>query len=337
MSDTPLVDRGISQSEVQASTSKAPIISQSTQLGKAEQVLIDRVSGNGNTDKALTDIVSLEPSSPEIKKVISEAELRTRIGKQIGDLVLTPELLEQKDQRLASMPQLGRSLTEAWFWGKRTAPVFGWAQTDKIVGASLKKIEGWAYESDDRKGRINEIAGDLVEGKGDPKTLEHVFHAQKQHERIRLTAIDGPSGPIYAVDDGTHRVSASKLIGLDEIPADISVMQYPVEISTDIDDIRLSDWQRKIELGLIDGVIEDFKDSNGQQGKRLTVKSEVLPWIRASVDDIAEVSTVYETLYPGSLDNLPIPKQALLDPVANSFYMNGKWDQWLQQHPTASQ
>lgn len=34
-------------------------------------------------------------------------------------------------------------------------------------------------------------------------------------------------------------------------------------------------------------------------------------------------------MYPGTLDNLPIPKEALLDPVANNYFMAGRWQEWL--------
>ena len=36
-------------------------------------------------------------------------------------------------------------------------------------------------------------------------------------------------------------------------------------------------------------------------------------------------------MYPGALEKLPIPRDILVDPIANNYYMARRWDEWEQK------
>jgi hypothetical protein len=84
-----------------------------------------------------------------------------------------------------------------------------------------------------------------------------------------------------------------------------------------------------MELGIIEGSIKE-EEINGRKLYRIKIERELLPWLRITNPFlISVISKVYETLFPGSLDNLPIPKEALLNPKAYEYYINGRWGEWL--------
>ncbi len=123
-----------------------------------------------------------------------------------------------------------------------TEKSFCLVETDKIVGRPFAKEyeDGWSHEYESRKGRIVEIAGEFVRGVQNLLQdatrenaaligqLERVFHLNEPAERIKVLALDGPSGPIYLVEDGTHRVAAAKLINLKAIPCEVTKIKYPL-------------------------------------------------------------------------------------------------------------
>lgn len=288
-------------------------------------------------DQELQTLQAQEKTSQtqEVKAVTSEQEVTQRIQEQVTKSMkgLSLEDIEQRRQELKARPQLGSVALSDTLVGIDQQPTFAWVQTDKIAGRTWEQPDSWASEIESRKGRIAQVGKEITDSAEHPENIEHVFHPQKSNERIKLTAIDGPQGPIYYVDDGTHRVAAGMAVGLSEIPCDVKKVAYPLEQVTS-DTYKAEDWQRKIELGLIDGQIQDVQTSNGETIKRLNVRSEVLPWIRTtSQADLIKISRAYEQMYPGSLDNLKIPKQALLDPIANNYYMAGRWDEWIRMNP----
>jgi hypothetical protein len=59
------------------------------------------------------------------------------------------------------------------------------------------------------------------------------------------------------------------------------------------------------------------------------VEKEVVPWIRTtSQAEMIQISRMYERLYPGAFDKLDIPRDALVDPIANNHFMAGRWKEW---------
>lgn len=262
--------------------------------------------------------------------VTSAEEVSQRIKGQISEQVmqLSKDDLEARRKALRGRPQLSSTTLRDTLIGIDQKPTFAWVSTDKIVGRTWEHPEGWASEISSRKGRVLEIAEAMIHSDENATTIENVFHPSKPSERIKLTVIKGPAGPMYFVDDGTHRVTASMVAGLSEIPCAVKQIRYPLEEIAQ-DDFQAQEWQVAIERGLIDGEIQEFMGNGGQVLKKIIVRGEVLPWIRTtSQADLIKISKIYEQLYPGSLDHLIIPREALINPVANNFFMAGKWDEW---------
>jgi len=304
-----------------------------TALGKEE--LIQATTPDEGQQTAQKETMQAVAPKYEIKPVGSAEEVNQRIRKQVTDAMkaLTMDDLEKRRLELKSRPQIGSVALTDSLVGVDQQSIFKWVPTDKIVGRTWETPDSWASEIEARKGRVVRVAEEIIGSNGNPEVMEHVFHIKKAHERIKLTAIDGPAGPMYYVDDGTHRVSASMVAGLSEIPCDVKAVSYPLEqIATNDNEVQVEDWRIKIELGLIDGQIQDSMDSHGKKIKKLVVRSKVLPWIRTtSQHGLLTISRIYENLYPGSLDNLKVPREALIDPVANNYFMLGRWEEWLRQ------
>lgn len=299
-------------------------------IDEAVDNLVTQIKSEEGTDLSIDEGFNFG----EIKSVLSSDEISQRIQEQMTDSIgfLTLEDMERRRQELRSRPQLSAGTLYDSMINVDQNGTFKWVDLTNVVGRTFETPDGWADENESRKGRIASIGKAIIDSREDPRILEEIFHYQKPNERIQMVAIEGPAGPIYEVTDGQHRVSGSLVAGLSEIPAEVKQVKYPLEQSVDIKELGLiADWKILIEKGLIDGDLQDY-ESGGRQMKKLTVRSEVLPWIRTqSQTDLIKISKVYEQLYPGSLDNLPIPKQALLDPIANNFYMADRWREWLER------
>lgn len=112
------------------------------------------------------------------------------------------------------------------------------------------------------------------------------------------------------------------------MPAEVFKAKYPVIHETYDEDV-IYEWQKLIDRGLVQGSIEKTEDISGKTKYSVKIEKEVLSWIRSSQNNLIKISKLYEKMYPGTLDNLPIPKEALLDPVANNYFMAGRWQEWL--------
>jgi len=204
-------------------------------------------------------------------------------------------------------------------------------ETDKVVGRPFagQNKGGWGFEYSGREGRIEQISQTLRNP--DPSAQERVFHFNDPAQRIKLDSLKGPAGPIYFVADGTHRVAASKSIGLETIPCEVKDQVYPqIQILRDAESVRL--MKRKIEQGLVDADIQTVTTTTGEDAYRVTIRSEVVPWARVSSQkNFIDLSRIYEKTYPHSLDDLPVPRDALVDPIANNFFMSGRWEEWEEQ------
>ncbi len=123
-------------------------------------------------------------------------------------------------------------------------------------------------------------------------------------------------------------------LGVEEIPVSLSKITYPLEqVASSQSDV--DDWQSLIDRGLVIGRIESFRSSQtGTLLQKVVVESEAVPWIRAG--NIGKVSRAYESVHSGSLDSVrfngqDIPGVILFDEVAMSYYMAGRWNEWLQK------
>ena len=210
---------------------------------------------------------------------------------------------------------------------------FSWVGVDKIVGrpSADSYNGGWDFEYESRKGRIVDIADNLLDIYDEPENIEEVFHLKKPNERIRVLALDGPAGPIYSVEDGTHRIAGAMTAGLSEIPCVTERAVYPLEqVTTDKE--YADDCEQKIKMGMIQGSVEEHTNEDGRAVFNITVEKEILPWTRiASQNDFIKVNKMYEEQYPDSLNNLSVPRDALVDPVANNYFMSGRWKEWEEK------
>lgn len=233
---------------------------------------------------------------------------------------------EQRMHILANEPILDNFIFREATACLESDSAFRWVETSKIVGrpGANEQSGGWSHEYEARKGRITEIVKQLSSKTG----IENVFHQEKPHERIKLIAMNGPQGPMYTVRDGTHRVAGAKAAELAMIPCEVQAQKYPSEqLTRSLDEV--ADWERKISRGLIVGTIEVEKDSVGDDLYVLHTISEVLPWMRTtSQAKFLKISQMYEKLYPGSLDKLSVPRDALIDPIANNYFMAGRMEDW---------
>jgi len=287
--------------------------------------------------------IEIEISAEEVFQIIKDDLVRVKgeIAKA-GNITLE-QYLNLRRLKLSEQPIIDNSFfNQALMWiSAEEEERFSWVETDKIVGRPFAKSfsdDGWSHEYHSRTGRIVQIATNLLQVLQDPddmveSAIDHVFHHQnKPYERIQLFVLEGPGGPIYLVEDGTHRVAAAKLLGLKRIPCSVISIKYPLkQVTTDREMFEY--WQRAIDLGLIQGS-SNIVDRNGSTTKyEIQVTRELFPWIRVCQHEFLRINQIYEKVYPDSLRNLPIPRDALLDEVANNHFMAGpeKWQEWVQK------
>lgn len=216
-------------------------------------------------------------------------------------------------------------------YGLEDEPMLLWVQTDKIVGRPSADSfqDGWAHEYERRAGRIQEISAELSSEK--PLSVERVFHINNKEQRIQLAAYDGPEGPMYDVRDGSHRVAGTMRAGIVEFPASVRRVRFEFSFVGRNED-QAFDIRKKIELGLIQGEVSEQQDEQGKKYFVYTIKNEIVPWLHTtSQKDLIKISRTYEKLYPGALEKLPIPRDILVDPVANNYYMARRWGEWEQK------
>jgi len=288
--------------------------------------------------------IEIEISAEEVFRIIKDDLVRVKgeIAKA-GNITLE-QYLNLRRLKLSEQPIIDNSFFNQalmWISAEEEEQRFSWVETDKIVGRPFAQdfSDGWSHEYHSRTGRIVQIATNLLRGVLQDRddmvkaAIDHVFHHQnKPYERIQLFVLEGPGGPIYLVEDGTHRVAAAKLLGLKRIPCSVRRIKYPLKQTT-TDREMFEYWQRAINLGLIQGS-SNIVNMNGSTTRyEIQVTSELFPWVRVCQHKFLRINQIYEKVYPDSLRNLPIPRDALLDEVANNHFMAGpkKWQEWVQK------
>lgn len=287
--------------------------------------------------KSLENFTPTQIETEEEKKVIPE-QIADAITEQLKTIkengtMFDEVTLEERKKALIERPIIDSNNFKEVIATPENEPVFSWVETKKIVGRPFSEQNpgGWSFEYEKRKGRIVEVAKELSGADQNKKNIEYVFHPEKPNERIKLSSINGPGGPIYSVEDGTHRVAGAMVAELSEIPCDVAIIKYPLEQITPVEN-DAEDWQKKIDMDLIQGKIEVLEDKNGKKIYKLIVEKETLPWIRVVLQQkLSKISQIYEKVYPNSLDNLSIPKDALIDPIANNYFMAGRWEEWQEK------
>jgi RNase P/RNase MRP subunit p29 len=266
------------------------------------------------------------------REVVSEQEIIDGIIQQLEEIrekgtIINEDYFRERLEALRKEPILDTNYFNL-VAARLDERGFYWVPVDRIVGRPFasKNPNGWVHEYKGREGRIREIAKEILRIKeesseGNIKYVEEVFHFRQPSARIKVIEIQGPAGSFYIVEDGSHRIAGAKLLGLEEIPCQVKEIKYPLEITfTQEEENIVLDWRKKMELGIIEGSIKE-EEINGRKLYRIKIERELLPWLRITNPFlISVISKVYEALFPGSLDNLPIPKEALLDPKAYVLY-----------------
>lgn len=204
--------------------------------------------------------------------------------------------------------------------------------TDAIVGSVSPAFRDWSTEYDDRRGRSVAVAQELI--RGTPESIDHVFHVSDPRGGIKLKKVSGPAGDLFFVVDGTHRVAGSKLVGLHKLPARVENMTNLSEVHTEDPGLK-SQWEKRIERGLIQGTVEETTTTSGSKRFNLKIKSETLPWMHLPQPALVEMTKLYFARYPEAREKMTlratgekIPLEALLDDIALSFYLADKWNEY---------
>jgi len=200
---------------------------------------------------------------------------------------------------------------------------FSFVKTKAIVGSVSPAFENWSTEYESRKDRMISIAKNLRNS----KDINGVFHIYNQDEQIKLKKISGPAGDLFFAVDGSHRIGASKLCRLSEIPAQVDNVSNISEVDTTEKDLA-SQWQERIKKGLIKGNIEDVKHNDSIISYKLNIEDQILPWMHLPQNKLIKFNKFYQSQYPNAFDELEIPKRALLDEVGFNYYLAGRYDEY---------
>lgn len=234
---------------------------------------------------------------------------------------LTDEKGMMSQEELKGLPFV--RLKELGAWGREPGELW----TPKMVRAKsifstvAAPFKNWATEYEARKGRAEELRTKILGG----TELDVIFHTEELGRgpedlppsgAIALLEIQGPAGPIFIVEDGSHRTGAAKFSRMEWVPS--SVVEAKLDDSVfSRDRSILSYWDKCRELGLIEGEAEEGREG-GMEYWLLNLESRALPWIAGS--EGPNISAYYEQLYPGSLDaiaqELGLPKEVLLSKSA---------------------
>lgn len=178
--------------------------------------------------------------------------------------------------------------------------------TSAVVAAP--NFESWAHEyhQDWAQGDLSsvEALAQALKKKGGK------FWEEGKKHPVKLTKINGPKGPLYGVEDGSHRVAAAKLADTLEITAEVADLTERREFSTTKETTSLW-WQALIGSGAIQGEI----NVRGNE-KVLTLETTPeLPWIIRPRPDFVKVNRVYREVYGNDslVNTTSVPQEVLFD------------------------
>jgi len=220
----------------------------------------------------------------------------------------TQEALAERQTDLQSRPHLGsHTLRHALLNPDQNSARFSWIEVDKIIGRQSPLGGDWSTEAKSRKGKIIMIADILSRPTDD--NIEQIFSVNQKDEPIIAIAINGPSGPIYYIEDGTHRTAAAMVLGIKSIPVNLWRIKYPLTDSTYNKDLT-EQWRTKLRQGYIDGsldIVQEASEKCPRYRTNLAVNGEILPWTRCPNGRGQEISRAYAQVYPHSLNKEQYP------------------------------
>lgn len=210
--------------------------------------------------------------------------------------------LSMRQVRLAGLPQIALENVKA---PSPTHTTF--SRVPLNLMASLGTDGSWEKELDTSSPEIFKAAEAMLDT--DPESSEKLFHLKETpFDRVRVTAYEGPLGPIYTGVSGAHRTAGALVAGVESVYADVERISYPCFIEK-----TLGEVEPLLRAGLIKGNFE--ADETGREVFRVT--NAVVPWIFSSPEAIAEIGAAYLNAYPNGFESLPVPPEVLSD--AQSF------------------
>jgi hypothetical protein len=212
--------------------------------------------------------------------------------------------------------------------------------TDSVIGTVSPSFSSWSTEYDNRTGRLEEVARELIKGSTTDndeiraEAYEHVFHPSNKEERIKLFKILGLKDPIYIVEDGSHRIAGTKLAEMPKVLAEVCDVDTKREVTTDEEYVS-NDWQNMIDKGLIEGQVVDL----GEGSHRLEARKQLLPWCFLERNKFFKMSKAYESASPEALSGLKslkdgreLPREIFTNEVPFNFFMAGRWEEYAENY-----
>ena len=218
-----------------------------------------------------------------------------------GQEIKLPDIFEikRKHREMSDLPYLKTFEVTGNYNGENQIPER--VLTTQVVAAP--NLENWAdeYHGDWATEGLSSVENMAQEIQKSPDE----FWGNNQHP-VKLTKIEGPKGPIYATEDGSHRVAAAKLAGALEIPAEVSNLTDRREYATTKETDVLW-WQALIASGAIKGKITQ----RGQESTLMLGETPELPWITRPRNDFVKVNRIYREIYGDKAfeDTLTLPKR----------------------------
>jgi len=199
--------------------------------------------------------------------------------------------LKEKHRVMEKLPHTTTSSLTGNFSGKSIGQEK--VPTERII--ATPRLRNWAdeYHKDWGKGELTSVENLSVQINKEGDEFWGKTRTQQQQQPIKLTKISGPKGPIYAVEDGSHRVAAAKLAGVSEIPAEVEDLTNRREFSTSDEIDQKSWWEALIYRGAIKGKIE----KRGPNYHLTLEETSELPWVLQGRDRFVNTNRVYQQVY----------------------------------------
>ena len=223
--------------------------------------------------------------------VVEQTEVRQETPKAVDVAAL-----KEKHRAMKELPHLTTTVLTENFTGR---PV---GQERVLVSTivATPKLDDWSHEYSGnwREGELSSVEAMAVALSEDPER----FWQENQHP-VKLTKVNGPKGPLYAVEDGSHRVAAAKLSEALEIPAEVEDLTDKKEFTAEeitgsegmvsSDEVTRSWWEALIYRGAIKGRIEKRESSY----RLLLEETPELPWLVRTRRHFVEINNIYQQVY----------------------------------------
>jgi hypothetical protein len=211
--------------------------------------------------------------------VIEQTEVRPESPKKIDVAAL-----KEKHQAMKELPYINATALTENYSGKPIGQ-------EKVLTSTIvatPRLDNWGHEyhKDWGKGELSSVEAMAVDLSRDPENF------WQESDPVELIKVNGPKGPLYGVEDGSHRVAAAKLSEVLEVPAEVADLTDRKEFSTP-DEATKSWWEALIYRGAIKGRIEE-RDSSYHL---ILEETPELPWIVRKRRHFVEINKVYQQVY----------------------------------------